>query len=788
MKRIVTTEDLSLVPRAAIIKAANNDPTLSTAETRRLITVGLSNAISTEHATFLGLGIPVSDCQLHFVKADAAGFHHRGLTGAAENFKKNARPSSNEATLMHTFWVESILEYFKDAPRLYYEAEWLTKELFPLSENRRVDSILRCGLRGTSGIPLLLVEAGKGKLKVGCEHKDSTKLACYASGCCHKLMNELLKQKKDPSEARCYGLLIGGSTAQCLVAYPVCTGDDWYVEVAMHAHWRFDLIDDIATDASTLGCFRTCCSVESLRRLAVGADDETIQYASQDELLKFSTVGQVSNAVDLASIAGEDDTDDEDDDDDIDDLSPDGSEELELVEGDILSNQAAASSRPAQQLEEFSTPVPATPATPNEGTIESSITRTPVNPPAQIGSRKRVRIDRSAYYDRLPSEFALKRLSFFYDNVLQRHMKLMSLDTIDCPFPPVPDCDSCLIGPDARSVTETVKEKRITPEPSSRTTSSPNAVADPYERTVVMIKGCQFEQATYRKIALTCPSFFARTFSIKPLEAGKWRFEFERMIPMLCPNNTTHYQLNAYLFIPDTDRRLLIGLGFVLDTLVGLRLLHKSIGVLHCDISPNNIMYSQFDDCWKINDFDRAVQIKEAPRKCSSRGTPEFIAPEVFAKGALSEASDVYSLGRVFGFLIRPFIQPAFRRARPQAQVLAYNTFQALCTRMTVSWPSSRPCLDEAIKTILGVYTPLLPTNSQPSQVVRAAEEIVYEFDLAAAKASVPAVRTIPALASDPIPVDPENVSQSNLPVPDKPTQIAEPVLPSHLVNIEKKL
>ncbi|KAH7834436.1 hypothetical protein Vadar_015999 [Vaccinium darrowii] len=83
----------------------------------------------------------------------------------------------------------------------------------------------------------------------------------------------------------------------------------------------------------------------------------------------------------------------------------------------------------------------------------------------------------------------------------------------------------------------------------------------------------------------------------------------------------------------------------------GLEYLHRGCNtrILHFDIKPHNILLSE-DFCPKISDFGLA---KLCPQKESiislfgARGTPGYIAPEVFSRnfGGVSHKSDVYSYG-----------------------------------------------------------------------------------------------------------------------------------------------
>lgn len=72
---------------------------------------------------------------------------------------------------------------------------------------------------------------------------------------------------------------------------------------------------------------------------------------------------------------------------------------------------------------------------------------------------------------------------------------------------------------------------------------------------------------------------------------------------------------------------------------------------MHFDIKPQNILLDQ-DFCPKISDFglSKLCHLKESRISINAlRGTPGYIAPEVFSRqyGSASSKSDVYSYGMV---------------------------------------------------------------------------------------------------------------------------------------------
>jgi serine/threonine-protein kinase len=72
-------------------------------------------------------------------------------------------------------------------------------------------------------------------------------------------------------------------------------------------------------------------------------------------------------------------------------------------------------------------------------------------------------------------------------------------------------------------------------------------------------------------------------------------------------------------------------------------------GVVHCDVSPGNILIREVDGTAKLADFGAASHATEPPPNAAKGiiGTPGYIAPEVLRGARPSPRSDLFSLGRV---------------------------------------------------------------------------------------------------------------------------------------------
>jgi len=112
-------------------------------------------------------------------------------------------------------------------------------------------------------------------------------------------------------------------------------------------------------------------------------------------------------------------------------------------------------------------------------------------------------------------------------------------------------------------------------------------------------------------------------------------------------------------FILDNEFNIRDVVKLGLDVLSGLRACHNN-GIIHRDIKDDNIFVSA-EGKYKIGDFGISKVLKDSSKAESIKGTPNFLAPEIYlGKEGYTKSVDLYSLGivlyRLLNYSRNPFL------------------------------------------------------------------------------------------------------------------------------------
>jgi hypothetical protein len=144
-------------------------------------------------------------------------------------------------------------------------------------------------------------------------------------------------------------------------------------------------------------------------------------------------------------------------------------------------------------------------------------------------------------------------------------------------------------------------------------------------------------------------------------------------------------------------------LELLAEAAAGLACVHENL-IVHRDVKPQNLLLSRHGQV-KVADFGLALSLQSngAPA-CHGVGTPAFLAPELWANGAYSSASDIYSLGACLFFLLTgrvpfPFnnleqLERAHLKLRPKIPNDVPNGVKQIVLAMMAKDPSARPASD----------------------------------------------------------------------------------------------
>lgn len=259
----------------------------------------------------------------------------------------------------------------------------------------------------------------------------------------------------------------------------------------------------------------------------------------------------------------------------------------------------------------------------------------------------------------------------------------------------------------------------VAEEPASPTRIGSEHMPTSFRITKTSLK----ELNIYKKCEMYFPAFFPRISEINRTKSGSITYTFEKLLPLF-----ENGRCSPLILSDSSIKSLISSIKFTMDCLFDLHLLHSVIGVIHCDISPVNIMYSEFDMMWKLIDFDLSMDKSECKFQTSRIvGTKGYIAPESEASGIYSEASDIFSLGSVifdmiYQDLYRRFIYEFGDDDLPSELL----KFESIVTDM-FDPTMKRISVEDALKKLLALLKEVLPPENEifKDKIVKRVEVLI---------------------------------------------------------------
>lgn len=181
--------------------------------------------------------------------------------------------------------------------------------------------------------------------------------------------------------------------------------------------------------------------------------------------------------------------------------------------------------------------------------------------------------------------------------------------------------------------------------------------------------------------------------------------------------------LEDYIATHDFTVRDVVSLGK--DVLTGLKVCHQS-GIIHRDIKDDNIFVSDSNG-YKIGDFGVSKVLRDSAKAESLKGTPNYLAPEVYlGKVGYTASVDLYSLGivlyRLLNYERNPFLPPFPEQYFSQDEDLAFEK------RMEGGIPSKPQLGGEEIGNVI------VKSISDSDSRYHNAEDFLLDLDAAVSK------------------------------------------------------
>ena len=555
--------------------------------------------------------IPENLTAQHIVSAEEITSIKLDLEQQIHNFMNHLSFDSSEAQYRSLYWDQFISTCFflKDKANLTnqpiedsayqdvpykLQSEWSSLEMFPNLEPRKVDYVAMFTGRDMN-LMILLIEAGKEPFGLGVEsHKDFSKLLAIMSKTCTKMAVDLENSGKKAEDAVVIGAWIGGHQIHFAIAKSVITRTANLYEVNCNLHfpdqWKFDLLIPKP--------FLTFMETSS----------------GSDEALTLSS----------SEISNEDFT------------MTDENFDTEHVESQIESDVGDDVTQLLGNIDNYDLNEESD--SDDERSLFASTLRRGVNQ-GKLSEKNEINYV-SMCMIRNFFDYAYDILKKFNSAASDRGTDVAARNFLD------PSSGGVFYASRKSALDETPNRTRT--HETSRITFSNSIKSSQISGNIYsLVKSSENELKIYREYLQLIPSVFPQLYFTEPdpEHADATIFHFEDMEPLIYPYSGNVNELLEFSGLEDGLRG---ALWMILDLSHCLYNLHYICGLVHSDISPQNIMFSEKYNVWKLIDFDQTMKIKQSLVTARIAGTKGYIAPESIESSIFTFESDVYSLGVIF--------------------------------------------------------------------------------------------------------------------------------------------
>jgi len=250
---------LASVPRTALLLAGTKleickDP-IQSAYLRRIIQIAMNGGVPAQLFNFIE---NFELCSKHFDSCSLPlnlppNYKIKGMESILEHFQNFVHyyPSTylSESRLRVILWDNLINILFMESEKkslpLDIVPELNVGPLLGLDKERRVDLAL---VFTRFDMPVFFIEYALEESEGTNGHKDFTKMSSMMTIACIRLCEMLQRVGVDPSNAKTFGMLVGGTKVQLLVAHPVIKDSadgkvsEIHVVITVKGHWNMSLL------------------------------------------------------------------------------------------------------------------------------------------------------------------------------------------------------------------------------------------------------------------------------------------------------------------------------------------------------------------------------------------------------------------------------------------------------------------------------------------------------------------------------------------------------------------